>query len=219
MQRGNIFKIAAVVMSGMLFLTAAFFAYQAFFKKSSSLSQKVEKIELEKTAALREVMPPRNDVAAPDDENNNRKLLVSENFKVDQVQFGGDASIIIDDAEKLAIEIGDVYSESFLAKKGEEAKMVISWRTNKLTTSNIEYAKADGQDAKAIREDEYGFTHSAILPNLEPGKAYIFRISSTDRWGNEQVSDYYGAYVSARPVSIFEMIGKTFNDIFGWAIK
>lgn len=145
--------------------------------------------------------------------------LGSENYKIEQIRFGGDTSITVDDSEGLPVEIYNVKNEPFSNRKGDELRVVITWRSNKLTSAEIEYAKSNGQNPKTISEGGFAFSHSVVLSDLEQGAAYLYRIKSKDRWGNANTSEYFGVYTGSKAVSIFEMIGKVFNDIFGWAVN
>jgi hypothetical protein len=141
----------------------------------------------------------------------------SENYKVKQIRFGG--SVVTAPDENIPLRISDVKNETVLDKKQEEAKLIISWKTNKLAISEIEYAQNNGENPKKVAESAYGFGHSATIPDIKPATAYIYLIKAKDRWGNETSSGYYAAFANSKTISIFELIGKNFQDIFGWATK
>lgn len=145
--------------------------------------------------------------------------LTSENYKIAEVRFGGDVAIFTTGNQNLKLQILDVRSESFMDNKKSEAKLVISWRTNKLAISEIEYSKNSGQNPKKIKERDYSFDHSAILSGLDPSTTYIYSIKTTDRWGNAENSGYFAAYTGAKIISVFELIAKAMNDTFGWAVQ
>lgn len=145
--------------------------------------------------------------------------LASENYKIDQVQFGGDATLAVADSENLPIAIDNVRTENFTNSKGDASQASITWKSNKLTISDVEYSKSGEGNSKTIHETDFGFGHSSTLSNLEPGTAYMYRIISTDHWGNKSTSDYYGFYTSSKATSVFDLITQKFKEIFGWAIK
>jgi hypothetical protein len=145
--------------------------------------------------------------------------LSSENYKIDQVQFGGDVTLAVADSESLPIAIDNVRTETFTNSKGDASQASITWKSNKLTISDVEYSKSGEGNAKTIHETNFGFGHSSTLSNLEPGTAYMYRIVSTDHWGNKSTSDYYGFYTSSKATSVFDLITQKFKEIFGWAIK
>ena len=153
-------------------------------------------------------------------------LLASENFKASQVSVGGTIAVASTE-DNLPLEISNIKSESFITDKSgnaqgvsaEEVKMVISWTTNKLALSQIGYSKNNGQDPKTIKEDSFGFYHSVILAGIDPRTSYVFQVKGRDHWGNETDSDFFGIFTTSKPVSVFDLISKQINEIFGWAIK
>ena len=142
-------------------------------------------------------------------------VLASENYKAREVSVGGDV-ILANSEENQPLEISDVKSETFVTKKGDESKIMITWKTNKLAISKLEYSKGAGQLAKSIDEQSYAFNHAAVLSQLEPKTSYVFSITGKDRWNNEQKTNYFGIYTASKPVSVFDMISKALGDTFGW---
>ncbi|NTU67124.1 MAG: hypothetical protein HGB08_04355 [Candidatus Moranbacteria bacterium] len=142
----------------------------------------------------------------------------SENFEATQVNIGSNL-ILSDDGSNLQLSIYDIKSESFISADKGDSKILISWKTNKPAVSDLEYGKNGQKNLASMKEDSYGFIHSAVLSDLEQKNAYTYRITSKDRFGNSEESDYFGIYTAAKPVSVFDMISKSLNDIFGWAVK
>lgn len=153
-------------------------------------------------------------------------ILSSENYKASSVSLGGEI-ILTSSTENLPPEITDVKSESFIVtdnnstqnNSSEEVELVISWKTNKLAKSEIQYSKNNGQDPRSIEEQSYGFDHSVVLTGMDPQTSYVYQIKCKDHWGTEVDSDFYGLFTSSRPVSVFDLIAKQISEIFGWAIK
>ena len=145
--------------------------------------------------------------------------MASENYKISQIKFGGDAFFLSSSSENIPLEIYDTRSETVSSKDGEEHKLMIVWKTNKLATSEVEYSESSGQNPKTVERSDYGFDHSAILSDLEPATAYVYRIKAQDRWGNESASDYFGAYTGKKADSVFELVVKAIEEVFGWAMK
>ena len=162
--------------------------------------------------------PSANDVELSTAQPNPNQFA-SENFRLENINFGGDAFLPTDQDENMPIEISNVKNESFLNNKGDESKVVISWKSNKLTMANVVYSKNDGQNAKTISEGGFGFSHSLVISGLDLGTGYIYKIKSTDRWSNKNETDFFGFYSGEKSQSIIELIGKEFNSIFSWAIK
>ena len=145
--------------------------------------------------------------------------MKSENYKIGQIKFGGDAIFLSGSDENVPLEIYDARSETVSSKNGKEHKLMIVWKTNKLAVSKVEYSESSGQNPKIAGRDGYGFDHSVILSDLEPATAYVYKIKAKDRWGNETVSDYFGAYTGKKADSVFELVVKAVNEVFGWAMK
>lgn len=152
-------------------------------------------------------------------EDQARVIAESENYKIKSLAFGGDTVSLADSEKTLPLEIYDIKSESFIEKNNNEAKIVVSWKTNKLAISQVEYSRNGGKNPKVVREAGYGFNHSAVLSGLEQATAYVYSVKCRDRWGNEAVSGLYGAYTGSKIISVFELIGKAAGDIFGWTMK
>lgn len=217
MNRRKLWIITTV--SAVIFLVAVF-SYLWLKQKTNNPPETIVKTEIP-TVIKKESAPAisnENKVETPVESLMPNKDLTSENFTIKQVRFGGDTLVSGDDQESLPIEISDIKSEVFTDKKGEESRAVITWKSNKLTYSEISYTKNSGQSSKLAKESGYGFNHSLVLPNLEQGTGYLYQIKSKDRWNNSQTSGFYGIYSGSRVVSVFELVGKAFNDIFGWAI-
>lgn len=152
-------------------------------------------------------------------EKSGKSLLSSENYKIEQITFGGTAVAAADNSKELPAGIANLESEALLSSDNKEAKLLISWETNKEVLSTVEYSRSDGQSAKTAGEKRYNSNHRLVLSDLDPGAVYIYRIKSRDRWGQEFVSEYYSVYSGSPAVSVFDLISKSMNEIFGWAIK
>ncbi|MFA6048099.1 MAG: hypothetical protein WCV59_00100 [Parcubacteria group bacterium] len=151
-------------------------------------------------------------------------VLASENFKAQNVSMG--VGIVLASAEENApLEITDVKSESFItgkknnANSQEEVKLVVSWKTNKLAMSELDFSKNNGQDPKVLKENSFGFNHAVVLTGIDPRTSYVYQVKGKDHWGAEVSSDFYGLFTASKPVSVFDLISNQINEIFGWAIK
>lgn len=148
----------------------------------------------------------------------NGAALVSENFKITEIKFGG-AIAMASASENPNLEISDIRSEVLKTNGKEESQLLITWQTNKLAMSTIEYSPMNGSNTKKLMEVRYGFGHSVVLNNLEPGTAYVYVIKAKDKWANEISSDRYSAYIGSKVFSVFELIVQAIKDVFGWAVK
>lgn len=156
---------------------------------------------------------------AEDAGNDENSLLQSENFKIKQISFGGSAVAAVDGSEEVPVKISDLQSEALLSEDNKEAKLLLSWETNKDSISTVEYSRAESQGLKMAVERKYNHSHRMLLSELDPGTVYVYRIKSRDRWGREFFSEYYSVYSGSPAVSVFDLISKSMNEIFGWAIK
>lgn len=146
-------------------------------------------------------------------------VFKSENYQIKQVTFGGDVTIPLDDTQNRNLEIEDVTSELLTTRDQEDVKLIVSWKTNKPATSTIDYGKDLNSSKETIKEDSYGFAHSAVLSNLDYSSAYSYRIKTEDRWANEFDSKEFAFYTGAPKVSLVDLLFGAFSDVFSWAIK
>jgi len=147
-------------------------------------------------------------------------LLASENFRAKQVTFGGDALLPLGEEANPELKITEVYSELLTTKNQEEIKLLVSWKTNKPARSEVEYSKGGNEEGgQVIQEDKFSYSHSAVLPSLDPASAYTYKIKAVDQWGNEAVSDRFAFYTGAPNISLLDLLFGAFKDVFGWAMK
>jgi hypothetical protein len=152
-------------------------------------------------------------------DNIGRVLLASENFAIKEIKFGGDVSLLASSYENFPLKLTDVRSQIVTTKNKDEFQLLVYWKTNKLAISSIAYSKMGADTPRKISEDDFGFSHSVIIPKLDPATAYTYVISAKDKWGNTITSDKYSAYTGAKDVSVFELIVKAAEDTFGWAMN
>lgn len=164
---------------------------------------------------------PKKEESDDSDENKkeaqDEKMLKSENYKISSMNVGG-SMMVISNEESEILSISNVKSNSFMDGKKGEVKLVVSWETNKLAASELEYAKSDGSSPKAVKESSYGFSHSVIISGLASGTPYIYRVKCKDRWGNADTSDYFGAYTASKQASVIDLIVGEMQKMFGWAM-
>jgi hypothetical protein len=88
-----------------------------------------------------------------------------------------------------------------------------------VATIVVSYSKGVGQAKKSISEDDYSLNHSVIIPGLDQASTYVYEITSSDRFGNEIVSESHAVYTGSRTVSLFDLIANAVGEVFGWAVK
>jgi hypothetical protein len=141
----------------------------------------------------------------------------SETYKVGDIAIGGEAELILLEDSPEPLEITGVRGESFTQKNNQGVKLVLTWTTNKLAKSTIQYSKV-GQEKQDITETDYSFSHSIIIPALEQASTYIYVINAEDRFGNKFSSDSYAVSTGSKTVSLFDLIAGAVGDTFGWAV-
>ncbi len=147
------------------------------------------------------------------------KMFASQNFKTPQISFGGDAIAMQSGEQSAAPELLDLRSELLMTKTDQQVKFLLSWKTNKLCQSSIEYMKEGQAEGKTVADEGYGFVHSVEVAPLNYSTSYSYIVSVRDKWGNEIKSDKLAFYTGAPNVSIFDLLGGAFKDMFGWAGK
>jgi len=147
------------------------------------------------------------------------KMYASQNFRTPQISFGGDAIAMPAGEQSLAPEIQDMRSELLTTKTDQQVKFVLTWKTNKLCQSSIEYMKEGLSEGKKIADDGYGFVHSVEIAPLNYSTSYSYTVTARDKWGNEIKSDKLAFYTGTQNVSIFDLIAAAFKDMFGWMRK
>lgn len=145
------------------------------------------------------------------------QFYASQNYRAPQISFGGEAIIVPSGDQSAAPEISDMRSELLITKTDEKVKFLLSWKTNKPCASSIEYGREGQAEPKTVSEDGYGFIHSAEVAPLNYSTSYSYTVVVRDKWGNEIKSDKLSFYTGAPRVSILDLLGGAFKDMFGWA--
>jgi hypothetical protein len=153
------------------------------------------------------------------EEGSATRMFASQNFKTPQITFGGDAITMQSGEQSTAPEIQDLRSELLMTKTNQQVKFLLTWKTNKLCRSSIEYMKEGQAEGKTVSDDEYGFVHSVEVAPLNYSTSYSYNVTARDKWGNEMKSDKLAFYTGAPNVSIFDLLARAFGDMFGWAGK
>lgn len=213
------FSLTAIV-SLLIFFGFSFFEY---IQTKNYVAEKNIPSELEEDTFLfdegRGVVEGEENVKA-EEENSKPEgsIATSENYNLKEISFGGNI-IASANGENLELEISDARSDMFSTRDGKESQVLISWKTNKLAVSEIEYSKNDSTNSKQLSEKFYGFNHSVVLTKLDLATTYVYKIKARDRWGNEVSSEKFGVYTGSKVVSVFDLILKAVNDTFSWAVK
>jgi hypothetical protein len=216
------FKPSFLVFLTMIALVVFSFFFYLKIKKSETVISEInsKKSTEEKNEKINEIRTDSigKEEVLPVEEIDEEGTLSSENYKISQVYFGGSVALLENDFDPDPVEISFNRAETFIAKDGNESKIVISWKTSSPAISEIEYSQSGGQNPSVIREKEYGINHNVTIGNLSPGNAYLYRIKVKDRWNNEDKTNYIGIYTDKKEESVFDLIAGAIEDVFGWAL-
>jgi len=147
------------------------------------------------------------------------RMYASQNFKTPQITFGGDAIAMPAGEQSVSPEIQDMRSELLMTKTDQQVKFLLTWKTNKLCRSSIEYMREGQTEGKVLSDDGYGFVHSVEIAPLNYSTSYSYTVAARDKWGNETKSEKLAFYTGAQNFSILDIIAASFKDMFGWARK
>jgi hypothetical protein len=145
------------------------------------------------------------------------QFFTSQNFRSPQIYFGGEAITFPSGQQSVSPDILDLRSELLTTKNEQQVKFLLKWRTNKPSLSSVEYMREGQTGGKNISEDGYGYIHSAEISPLNFSTSYSYIVHVKDKWGNETQSEKLTFYTGAPNVSIFDLLGGAFKDMFGWA--
>ncbi|MBP7811625.1 MAG: hypothetical protein KA054_02155 [Candidatus Moranbacteria bacterium] len=143
----------------------------------------------------------------------------SENFRAESIIIGGEAELFVPEDDLSSFEIADIRGEAFAEKSKQEIRLVITWKTNKLSQAEIEYSKGSGQAPKVVLEEGFGISHSITISGLDQASTYVYMIKSSDRFGNTVSSEQHAVYTGSKTVSLFDLIADAVGEVFGWAVK
>lgn len=209
--------IVIILLLLLLFGGVGWYAYSRYTKKPDVVEQTIPEQKKE------DVKPQNLHPATTSLDKLSTEALFgtaqyeSESFKVGDIAVGGEAELILLEDSPEPLEITGVRGESFTEKNNQGVKLVLTWQTNKLAKSVIQYSKV-GQEKQDITEADYSFSHSIIIPALEQASTYIYVINAEDRFGNKFTSDSYAVSTGSKTISLFDLIAGAIGDTFGWAV-
>ncbi|MFA7253865.1 MAG: DUF2341 domain-containing protein [Patescibacteria group bacterium] len=140
-------------------------------------------------------------------------------------QFGNktlsDLQILRTSSDSRSPVISDVVIESSNVGSGNnnEARVIISWKTDELSTSQIAYDEGlAGSEYRKKTPPDMAMTknHVVIISGLNPGAPYHFKIVSADQTGNIAFSADQTVITGQVTESVFAILTRTLNNIFGW---
>lgn len=139
----------------------------------------------------------------------------SENYAIREMTFGGYEIDTSGEVKNTPLTISDIKGETLVSKDGKQTKLLFSWKTNKLATSDVTYAKNDGPVKVTLSEAGPGFSHALIL-SFEPATRYTYSIMARDSWGNTVSSEKFSAFTSTKSDNVIDLITAQFKQMFSW---
>lgn len=210
-------KLIKIILLAIFFISLGFFSMKFLSLRSIKNEPKETAVTISNENTSGKVLAAeQNQPASSADAS---RMFSSQNFKTPQITFGGDAITVPSGEQSTAPEIQDMRSELLMTKTDQQVKFVLTWKTNKLCRSSIDYLKEGQPEAKTVSEDGYGFVHSVEIAPLNYSTSYSYTVTARDKWGNEMKSDKLAFYTGAPNVSIFDLLGGAFKDMFGWVGK
>ncbi len=104
----------------------------------------------------------------------------------------------------------------------QKASVIVSWETDELTTSQVEYAQGiSGTDYsnKSKEDTALSNSHVVILGELEPSKIYHLRAISHDSAGNLGNSDDTTVITGKMQNSVLDIIINSLEKSLGWMFR
>lgn len=100
----------------------------------------------------------------------------------------------------------------------QRAQLVITWRTDKDSTSQVEYGQGTlGAYTQATQQNnDYTSDHVVIVSNLKPSQVYRLRVVSFDRDGNKGASPDTVVITPKASESVIDLVINSLKRIFGF---
>jgi hypothetical protein len=106
-----------------------------------------------------------------------------------------------------------------MGESDETAQAIISWSTDKPTTTKIEYDEGvlGGKYSKSsIEDNSLNTSHTVIVKELNPSATYHFKIAGKDKRGNATTSLDYTFVTPNKEKSVLQLILKSLEETFSW---
>lgn len=120
--------------------------------------------------------------------------------------------------------ISNITSEVSTSEIGVNSKgqVVISWETDELSTSQIEYglgSTGDNYEMKSQEDSGLNTSHVIVINGLRPSSTYHFRVISKDGSENESKSEAQSIITEESREAVIDIIIKSLQDSIGWLFK
>ncbi len=125
--------------------------------------------------------------------------------------------------EGIPLEVTDIQTNAaLLPGKDNRVQAVVTWNTNVSATSAVSFQKGIAVDGTGALVQvvpplsSYTRKHVVLLPNLDPGTVYSFRVESRDSEGGSVTSRMYTILTPRQEESVFDIITRQIESLFGW---
>ncbi len=110
-------------------------------------------------------------------------------------------------------------SSSLIPGRESRVQTIISWETNKPSTSQVFYERGVSSDEgelsnKTALKDELTLDHTVVLDTLQPGSVYRLQVASADINGSTGRSKFYTILTPKPKESLMDLIIKNFSETF-----
>lgn len=109
---------------------------------------------------------------------------------------------------------------SILSGKENKVQAIISWKTNKPTTSRVLYeagvGKGDEFKTSSVLNQSFTYEHVMVVSGLQPGQVYRIRAESVDGQGEKAYSQDRTLITPRSKESIVDVIIENFEQTFGF---
>ncbi|MCX6810473.1 MAG: DUF2341 domain-containing protein [Candidatus Berkelbacteria bacterium] len=106
--------------------------------------------------------------------------------------------------------------------KTDQAQITVGYSTDEPAKCQIEYAdgiSGDSYSSKNPEEDSFSTTHLSVISNLKPQAPYHYQVICHDHADNTAKSSAQTIISGEVTQSVFNIILKTLNNLFGWLGK
>jgi hypothetical protein len=106
-----------------------------------------------------------------------------------------------------------------MGESDEFAQVIISWNSNKPTSTKVEYDEGmiSGKYGKSTIEDPtLSSSHTVIIKDLNPSSTYHFRIAGKDKRGNMTSSQDFNFVTPEKNKSVWQLIVRSLEETFSW---
>ncbi len=120
-------------------------------------------------------------------------------------------------AEAPKISEISVQNNSYGVGKEAVAQILVTWKTDKLSTSQVQYSKiiSESFDDEAGNNNEFANTHLVLISDLQLSQVYKIRLLSRDENDNITYSEERIVVTEDYQPSLLEVLASTINGILG----